>query len=198
MIIGLTGGIGSGKSTVSEQFAELGIDIVDADIVAREVVAKGTTALASIVEKFGEEILLPSGELNRAKLREYVFTNDSNKTWLNQLLHPAIRKEMTRQLEQAQSPYVLLVAPLLFENNLQSMVARVLVIDVSKDVQIERTVARDNSSPDVIKSIINSQIDRQERLKLANDVIDNSSTDKNELVKKIKSLHEKYIALSMA
>ena len=198
MIIGLTGGIGSGKSTVSNQFAKLGIDIVDADIVAREVVAKGSNALARIVEKFGEDILLSSGELDRAKLRACVFTNDSDKAWLNQLLHPAIRQEMTQQLEQATSPYVLLVAPLLFENNLQSMVARVLVVDVSKDVQIERTLARDNSSPDVIESIINSQIGRQERLKLANDVIDNNSTDQKELIKTINSLHKKYLLLSTA
>ncbi|MGL4899407.1 MAG: dephospho-CoA kinase, partial [Shewanella sp.] len=128
-VVGLTGGIGSGKTTVANLFAELGITLVDADIVAREVVAKGSAGLNAIVAHFGSQILTPEGELDRGKLRQRIFSHDEERLWLNQLLHPMIRQTMLTQVNQATSPYVIMVVPLLFENGLDSLVNRVLVVD---------------------------------------------------------------------
>ena len=137
IIIGLTGGIGCGKTTVMKMFKQLNINYVDADIVAREVVAVGTAALNHITNHFGDNYLLPNGELNRALLRQRIFSNDNDKQWLNELLHPLIRTTMQTQLQQTQSSYALLVAPLLFENNLTKMVDRVLVVDVDVAKKLE-------------------------------------------------------------
>ncbi|WP_448565681.1 dephospho-CoA kinase [Thalassotalea ganghwensis] len=194
--IGLTGGIGSGKTAVSDRFKSLGIDIIDADIVAREVVCIGSDALHQIETKFGQTILLDNGELNRAKLRAIVFNDSADKEWLNNLLHPLIRQNILKALKEAKSDYCILVAPLLLENGLQHLVNRVLVIDVSRQCQIARTITRDSSDKAQVEAIINSQISRQDRLSLADDVIDNESISLADIEKIVAQLHQKYLEFS--
>lgn len=194
-VVGLTGGIGSGKSAVSNLFAELGIDVVDADIVAREVVEPGTPALNAIAAHFGESILNPDGSLNRPALRKQVFENDDDKQWLNALLHPAIRTEMQKQLAEASSPYVIFSVPLLIENGLDRMADRVLVVDCSEDTQLARATLRDGSNIETIKSIMASQATRQQRLAKAQDVIDNNG-ERSALPDQVKSLHQRYMQQS--
>ena len=197
-IIGLTGGIGSGKTTIANMFTALGVESVDADVIAREVVAPGTVALKEIENHFGNDILQADGSLNRSLLREKVFSNDNNKQWLNQLLHPLIRQSILTQLEQCQGSYCILIAPLLFENNLQPLVDRSLVIDVLPQTQIARSCQRDQSNESTIKSIINSQISREQRLKLADDVIDNEGSDMAKIQQNVESLHQSYLSFAKA
>ncbi|KAB0302790.1 dephospho-CoA kinase [Vibrio fortis] len=195
-IIGLTGGIASGKTTVADLFQEhFNIDIVDADIVAREVVAVGSEGLRQIAEHFGEAILLEDGTLNRAKLREQIFSSPEDKTWLNALLHPMIRNKIEEGLTNIRSPYGLLVAPLLIENQMQGMADRVLIVDVPTEVQIERTMNRDNVSEEQVKAILKSQASREQRLAVADDVIKNH-TKNQDLLPQITELHQKYLAIS--
>ncbi|WP_318512213.1 dephospho-CoA kinase [Photobacterium leiognathi] len=196
LVIGLTGGIGSGKTTVANLFADTyGIDIIDADIVAREVVEPNTFGLNAIVEKCGKKILLEDGTLNRAKLRDAIFSQPELKTWLNNLLHPLIREKMQQDINQSQSPYCLLVVPLMVENNLQTMTNRLLVVDVDKQVQIERTQQRDNVSIEQIKNILASQASREQRLDAADDVITNNG-DNKALVSQVEQLHLQYLKMS--
>ena len=193
-VLGLTGGIGSGKSAISAMFEELGIQVVDADIVAREVVEPGSTGLEKITEHFGEEILITDGSLDRAKLRAIIFADESQKQWLNNLLHPLIRESMLAQLQQATSQSVILVAPLLFENGLDQFCDHTLLIDVPVEVQITRTTARDNISVELAKQIIASQMPRADKQQKATDTLDN-----NRLLSEVKidvqKLHEKYLTL---
>ena len=196
IIIGLSGGIASGKTTVANLFNEhFNIDIVDADIVAREVVAVGSDGLKQITDHFGEAILLEDGSLNRSKLRELIFSDPTEKQWLNDLLHPMIRNKIDSDLSKVTSPYGLLVAPLLVENQMQSMADRVLIVDVPTEVQIERTMSRDNVSREQVASILNSQASREQRLAVADDVIKNH-TKNQELLPQITDLHQKYLAIS--
>jgi len=195
-IIGLTGGIGSGKTTVSDIFAELNIDVIDADIAARTVVAPGSKALTAIKEHFGAEILDHHGQLNRAKLRSRIFSDEQDKTWLNNLLHPLIRQEILAQIAQAKSRYCLLVAPLLLENNLHKLVNRVLVVNVDETQQVARTVARDPSSAAEVKRIIASQMSSEQRLSFADDVINNQDTSLADVRQQVRNLDQKYRALS--
>lgn len=198
-IVGLTGGIGSGKSTIADLFAELNVPIIDADIVARQVVEKGSPLLAQINQHFGHSILTETGELNRAKLRQIIFDNEQEKSWLNNLLHPAIRQTMLNQLNQITAPYVIWVVPLLIENQLTEFCQRILVVDVTPEIQLERATARDNSKIETIKSIMQSQVDRQTRLSYADDVIENTlplSQNSEKLKAQIKLLHQKYLALA--
>ncbi|MBA6253984.1 dephospho-CoA kinase [Colwellia sp. MB3u-55] len=192
IVIGLTGGIGCGKTTVANFFANLGIDIIDADIAARKVVAPNSNALLQISQHFGKTFIMPDGTLNRALLRSQIFSNEADKQWLNHLLHPLIRQTILEEIQQSQSPYCLLVAPLLIENNLQSLVARILVIDIGESAQVKRAVLRDPSSSDEIKRIIASQISREARLKHADDIIDNSSSDLNLIKASVIKLDQKY------
>jgi dephospho-CoA kinase len=192
IVIGLTGGIGCGKTTVANFFANLGIDIIDADIAARKVVAPNSNALLQISQHFGNTFIMPDGTLNRALLRSQIFSNEADKQWLNHLLHPLIRQTILEEIQQSQSPYCLLVAPLLIENNLQSLVARILVIDIGESAQVKRAVLRDPSSSDEIKRIIASQISREARLKHADDIIDNSSSDLNLIKASVIKLDQKY------
>ena len=195
IIIGLSGGIASGKTTVANLFNEhFGIDIVDADIVAREVVALGSEGLKQIATHFGEEVLLEDGALNRSKLREVIFTDPTEKQWLNGLLHP-IREKIDSDLSKVTSPYALLVAPLLVENQMQGMADRVLIVDVPTEVQIERTMSRDNVSKEQVTAILKSQASREQRLAVADDVIKNH-TKNQELLPQITDLHQKYLAIS--
>lgn len=198
-IVGLTGGVGSGKSTIANLFAELNVPIIDADIVAREVVAKGSALLEQITQHFGQHILKEDGELDRAALREIIFADPEQKLWLNNLLHPAIRQAMLHQLQQQTSPYVLWVVPLLIENNLTKQCDRILVIDVREDIQLQRVMQRDNNHINLVKQIIAAQVTREERLAVADDIIDNSA-DLTEnlphLTAQVRSLHQKYLTLS--
>lgn len=195
MVVGLTGGIGSGKTTVANLFASFGVDLVDADIIAREVVAIGSPALESIAAQFGPDVLLADGSLNRSWLRAKVFTEPMHKQWLNALLHPLIRSEILRQLAAAKSPYVLLVAPLLIENGLTALVAQVLVVDVSPETQLRRTSRRDNVAQSQVAAILASQCDRATRLAHANQVIDNDF-DGFDLSAKVAELHAFYLRLA--
>ena len=198
-VVGLTGGIGSGKSTIAELFAELGVPIIDADLVARQVVEKGSPLLAKIAAHFGPEILLEDGALNRAALREKIFANETQKDWLNQLLHPAIRHEMLRQLAAQQAPYCIFMVPLLVENNLTALCQRILVVDVLEHTQVERACQRDNNQVEQIKRIMQSQVRRQERLKYADDVINNNEdliASLPQLKQKVLDLHHLYLQLA--
>jgi dephospho-CoA kinase len=194
LVIGLSGGIGSGKTSVSDLFAEYGIDIIDADVIAREVVEPGTWALAKIVEKFGSSILDEKGQLDRVKLREHIFADPSMKDWLNALLHPIIREQMQIQTDAAQSGYCILSVPLLVENKLNTQVDRVLIVDVSEQSQVSRTLQRDKVSEQQVRAIMASQATREQRLSLADDVIDNDG-DIDSLSLQVSGLHRKYSEL---
>ncbi|MEI6896907.1 MAG: dephospho-CoA kinase [Psychromonas sp.] len=187
LILGLTGGIGSGKSTLSGFFKKLNVVVVDADIVAREVVQKGRPVLQKISDYFGSDILM-AGELNRTKLRQAIFSDKNKKRWLNELLHPIIRQQMLAQLALAQGDYVILEAPLLFENKLQCYCDYILVVDIDEALQIKRASARDSSTEAQIKAIIASQIDRQKRLQKADFVIDNSGVSLTQLENSVIAL----------
>ncbi|UTV28091.1 dephospho-CoA kinase [Photobacterium atrarenae] len=195
MVVGLTGGIGSGKSTVADLFARYHIDIIDADIIAREVVEPGTPGLQAIVDKLGSDILLTDGTLDRAKLRQAIFNDSTLKHWLNNLLHPLIREKMQAEIRQARSPYCLLVIPLMVENNLQAMAHRLLVVDVEEDVQIARTRQRDQVDAAHVRKILAAQATRQERLEAADDVITNNGGS-TELEAAVSALHQQYLPLS--
>ncbi|WP_301098901.1 dephospho-CoA kinase [Otariodibacter sp.] len=190
-IVGLTGGIGSGKSTIADLFIELGVPVIDADVVARQVVEKGSPLLAKITNHFGNNILTNSQELDRKALRQIVFTNENERQWLNNLLHPAIRSEMDKQLSSANYPYVIWVVPLLIENKLTSLCDRVLVVDVSPEIQLNRASKRDQSKIEIIKQIMSSQVDRATRLNYADDIIENNQ----ELAQGIKKIKQKVLQL---
>ncbi|NQY34314.1 MAG: dephospho-CoA kinase [Alteromonadaceae bacterium] len=192
-IIGLTGGIGCGKSTISNMFTKLGIDVVDADIVARQVVEPTSPALKAIADYFGTEFICTNGELNRSLLRSRIFKHSEDKLWLNNLLHPLIRQTMLEQINNCSSAYCLLVAPLLIENKLTKLVDRVLVIDVSEQIQLSRTIKRDKSSTNEIQRIIASQISREKRIEAANDIVNNESDNLADTEETIKNLHQKYL-----
>lgn len=193
--IALTGGIGSGKSTVAQGFADLGVCVVDADVIARQVVEPGQPALVAIAEHFGRHILLPDGSLNRAALRERIFANEEEKCWLNALLHPLIQAQTRHQLAEATTPYVLWVVPLLVENHLQPQAQRILVVDVAAEIQLQRTMARDKISRAQAQRILAAQASREQRLACADDIIDNNNNP-NELALRIAELHQRYLELA--
>ncbi|MDO9796664.1 dephospho-CoA kinase [Glaesserella parasuis] len=198
-VVALTGGIGSGKSTIANLFAALGVPVIDADIIARNIVEKGSPLLAQIVAHFGKQILFENGELNRTALRQRIFQTEYERLWLNQLLHPAIHTEMLKQLNESQSPYVLWVVPLLIENQLMALCDRILVVDVLPEIQLERAMKRDKSNVEMIKSIMLSQVDRQTRLNYANDVIENNlpfGDNEVHLIHQVAKLNEYYLTLS--
>ena len=197
MVIGLTGGIGSGKTTVANVFAEYGIDLIDADIIARDVVAIGSVGLARITEKFGNRILLNDGNLDRSQLRTAIFSDPQLKNWLNQLLHPLIREKMLADIDRATSPYCLLIVPLMIENNLQTLTDRLLVVDVDQQTQIMRTQQRDNVSLEQINNILAAQASRQQRLDAADDIICNNG-DNQALLTQVAQLHLHYLARARA
>ncbi|MFT4812372.1 MAG: dephospho-CoA kinase [Marinoscillum sp.] len=174
MIIGLTGGIGSGKTAVSDRFKTLGIHVVDADIAARAVVAPNQPAWNDIKTFFGAEVLLADQTLNRAWLRQQVFADDTKRKQLEAFTHPRIREEIMRDLASSASAYTILVSPLLIESGQAALVNKVIVVDVPEATQIERTCSRDNNDAEQVKRIIAAQIPREQRLEHANWVIDNS------------------------
>lgn len=191
-IIGVTGGIGSGKSAVMRAFQAKGIEAVDADEMARVVVEPGQPALDAIAEHFGPTILTPEGTLDRPALRAIIFSDDSAKTWLEALLHPLINRELRARLAAAQSPYALLVSPLLFETGQDELVDRILVVDVPEAVQLARASARDGADPQQIKRIMGSQMSRKERLARADDVLDNSGS-LADMERQVVELNQKYL-----
>lgn len=173
-IFGLTGGIGSGKSTVANAFKQFGINIVDADLVAREVVATGEPALARIAEHFGEQVLLADGALDRTQLRNIIFSQPAQKVWLEQLLHPIIRERIEQQLKRSGSIYTLLESPLLLETNQHQLVSKIIVVDVDESLQIRRASERDGATIEHIKRIMKTQLAREQRRLRADFIIDNS------------------------
>ncbi|NOH80265.1 dephospho-CoA kinase [Vibrio sp. RE86] len=198
LVIGLTGGIASGKTTVANLFQqEFGIEVVDADIVAREVVEPGTDGINAITNRFGEQILDDLGNLNRSKLRDIIFSQPEQKEWLNNLLHPMIRREMLKQLDDVQSAYALLVIPLMVENDLQSLADKVLVVDVDKETQLQRTVARDKVNQSQVEAILASQATREQRLAIADYVIKNNAINEK-LLPQITELHQKFLEICSA
>lgn len=196
LVIGLTGGIGSGKTTATDYFAHKGIIIVDADIASRIVVEPGKPALGKIKQHFGPEIINDKdGTLNRAVLRKVVFNNPQELHWLEQLLHPLIREEIKQQLNHSKSDYTILVSPILFESGQNTFTQRALVIDAPEDLQIKRTALRDHTDETSVKAIMKAQTAREQRLKNADDIIVNDSHLEN-LYTQLDLLHLKYLALS--
>ena len=196
-IVGLTGGIGSGKSTVASAFAALGITVVDADDIAREVVLPGSAALAAITARFGADCLLADGSLDRAALRRIVFREPAERQWLEQLLHPLIRQRLQALLAAASSPYALLVSPLLLETNQRQLCQRVIVVDVPESVQLERASRRDNSNRADIERIMAAQMPRQQRLAQADAVIDNSGAN-SDIATAVEPVHRQLLQWATA
>ncbi len=195
LVIGLTGGIGSGKTAASDEFQHLGIAVVDADIVAREVVEPGQPALREIASHFGPDILTKEGLLDRAALREIIFSSKGQKQWLESLLHPIIRTEIKQQLVSSSSPYAILVSPLLFETDQSELVSRILLIDVPVELQLARASQRDNNSREQIQKIIASQLPREYKLAHANDVICNDQC-LDYLKQQVHQQHQTYLELA--
>ena len=193
--VGLTGGIASGKSLVADLFSALGVPVIDTDKVAREVVEPGQPALAAIVERFGPDILQPDGRLNRRRLRELIFKDDAERTALEAILHPVIRARSLEQAQSAGGSYQLLVVPLLVETDFAALVDRVLVVDCPEPLQLERLLARDAENPRQAASMIAAQLPRSDRLKVADDIIDNSG-DISSTRHQVEKLHQRYLAIA--
>ena len=196
-VVGITGGIGSGKSAVTDHLETLGITVVDADKVARVVVEPGTPGLAAIAEHFGEDILLADGRLDRAALRKIVFDNPDERKVLEGITHPRIRDEISRQLSEANSPYAVLSSPLLLESGQNTFANYVVVVDVPEEVQLTRTMARDSNSEALVKQIMAAQLDRKTRLSRADTSIMNDGS-LDALYERVKKLHEDLLARAAA
>lgn len=195
-VVGLTGGIGSGKTAVSDRFQALGIVIVDADIASRVVVEPGKPALQEIQKHFGATIIQADGSLDRAALREKVFKDEQERKWLEQLLHPLINEQIRKELSTSSSPYTILVSPLLIETGQFRFTHRILVVDVPLEKQVERTMVRDNNSEEQVRNIIKAQTSRDERVASADDIILNDG-DLDKLDKSVADLHAKYSAMAL-
>ena len=192
--IGVTGGIGCGKSAVTDYLSGKGIVIADADQAAKVIVEPGQPALKTIVNHFGSQILLDDDTLNRRALRDIIFNDPEQRRWLERLTHPLIIERLRQELAAAQSPYVILVAPLLLEANLKGVVDRVLVIDIDPEQQIARTMARDGVSRTQVENILQAQASRAQRLSIADDIIDNSGS-LDALHQQLDALHQRYLAM---
>lgn len=193
--IGITGGIGSGKSTAADFFRSQQAEVIDLDQLARIVVNQGSAAHKDIQSRFGDHILDQQGELDRRKLAEIIFANPAEKHWLESLLHPLINAEKQRILSTSQSAYAVIEIPLLTENQLQDTVDRVLLIDCDEKTQRERALARGNQSEQQIKKIMASQASRSERTAIADDLVQNNGAPK-ELIAQLWALHQKYLKLA--
>lgn len=193
--IGLTGGIGSGKTAAADHFAELGITVVDTDLIARELVEPGQPALAEIAAAFGPGVLDAGGRLNRPALRQRVFRDENARSRLEAILHPRIRETMLQRGAAASTPYVIFVIPLLFETGQQTLVDRTLVIDVPEDLQRERVTLRDGLKREAVDAILAAQVAREARLNLADDVIRNDATVAD-LRRAVEERHQHYLAIA--
>ena len=194
--IGLTGGIGSGKSTVSTLFEQLNVPVIDADIISHQLVAIGQPALTHIKQTFGVDILEVDGSLNRKKLREIVFSNPIEKQKLEAIMHPLVYESIQTAMSHLTAAYCMISIPLLFEANMTSLVDRILVVDCSVEQQIERLLKRDNMTTERIQSIIDSQISRNFRHSNAHDLIDNTGSN-DKLAEHVKTLHNFYLSISI-
>ena len=195
LTIGLTGGIGSGKSTVAELFKALGVPVYDTDVFARQLVEPGQAALDEIINVFGKSIVDTSGKLNREKLKQRVFNNDSDRIKLESILHPRIRELLLIKINNCEAPYCIAVIPLLVEQQWQHIVDRVLLVDVTETAQITRTLQRDDMPESLVKTIISSQASREARLAVADDVLDNNQ-GLDSLKRQVMQLHNKYLELT--
>ena len=195
LVVGVTGGIGSGKTAATDRFQYHGITVVDADLAARVVVEPGRPALKAIEEHFGANVITSSGDLDRRALREIVFADPEQRLWLERLTHPLIAQEIASQIRNSNSPYTILASPLLLEGNQHKMVNRVLVIDVPEDIQISRTISRDTTTEDGVKAIIAAQMPRALRREKADDIIENNK-DIDSLHDAVDRLHQTYLQLA--
>lgn len=195
LVVGVTGGIGSGKTAVSDAFANLGITIVDADIASRVVVEPGQPALTAIADHFGAEAINPDGTMNRALIRQRVFADPSERKWLERLTHPLINAYLDEALAAAESAYVILVSPLLLETGQYRLCHRILVVDVPEELQVARTMRRDNNDEAQVRAIIAAQTSREARLQKAHDVIVNDQ-DLDHVTREVARLHEQYLELA--
>jgi dephospho-CoA kinase len=195
LVIGLTGGIGSGKSTVADLFLARGVTVIDTDQLSRDVVQPHTAAYQAIIKKFGATVVSEQGGLHRKALRDIIFADPLQKEWLEKLLHPLIRAEMARQIAAATSQYCIAVIPLLFETTANPLINRILVVDTTEDLQIQRATQRDDASAPHIQAILSSQVSRETRLLGAHDIIYN---DKNiaDLISQVDELHKFYLSLT--
>ena len=193
-ILGLTGGIGSGKSAAAKHFASLGVHTVDADHAARWVVEPGRPALAKIAEHFGTQVLQSDGQLDRAALRQEIFREPEQRLWLEALLHPLIGQEISNNLALAESPYAILVSPLLIESGQHQLTQRILVVDTPESLQMQRTIARDQVSEQQVQAILQVQASREQRLSKAHDVLVNDQ-DLSWLESEVRRLHDFYLNL---
>ena len=190
--VGVTGGIGSGKSSAADQFRQLGVPVIDADVVARQIVEPGMPALQEIINAFGESVTNDWGELDRAALRKIIFSDSSRKSQLEAILHPRIYDEILRLLSELSTPYAIVVIPLLAESKREYPLDRILVIDVPSDVQISRVTTRDDQSTEEVERIISSQVSRHSRLAIADDVIENIGS-KDDLYERVDAMHLTYL-----
>ncbi len=197
LVVGVTGGIGSGKSAVTDRLANLGITIVDADVAARVVVEPGQPALQAIADHFGSGVIKEDGSLDRAALREIVFEHPDERQWLESITHPAIREEIICQLRSADSPYVVLSSPLLIEASQNDFVDLVVVVDVPESTQLERTMKRDDNSADLVRQIMAAQLNREDRLRAADLIIDNDG-NLEELHQHVDALHKQLLVKASA
>jgi dephospho-CoA kinase len=195
LVIGVTGGIGSGKSAVTRLFEALGITVVDADLAARVIVEPGKPALTEIADHFGSDILQQDGALDRAALRARVFADPEERLWLEQLTHPLIGKEILDQITASEGAYTILSSPLLLETSQKDLVNCVLVVDVPESIQLERTMTRDNNDREQVKRIMAAQMQRKDRLKLADKRIDNSAS-LEELKQAVETLHREFLEMA--
>jgi dephospho-CoA kinase len=193
--IGLTGGIGSGKSAVTDRFKRFGIPVIDSDILTRELVTPGSPALQIIVQRFGEAIVAPDGHLDRKALRTIIFNDQQARRDLESILHPAVREEIFKRLSSLDAPYCLVVVPLLVESGMTAMFERIIVVDCNETQQIERVMQRDGSSEQEAHTILDSQVNRRDRLDFATDIIQNTG-DFNDLDRKVERLHHFFLDLA--
>ncbi len=192
--IGLTGGIGCGKSTVTEQFRDLGVPVIDSDVIARDLVRPGSPALSEIETRFGPEMLRDDGELDRAALRDRIFGDDAARRQLDAIMHPRVREVITAQAAGLEGDYCIIVIPLLVESSMTDLVDRVLVVDCAREAQVERLLGREGMTLELAEAMIASQATREQRLQFADDIIDNDSTI-DRLTPQVEALDRKYRAL---
>jgi dephospho-CoA kinase len=193
MLVGLTGGIGSGKSAAADHFAALNIDVVDADIASRTVVEPGMPALSEIASHFGSDLLLADGKLDRAKLRAIVFADVAERKWLQSLLHPLISQCLKDQIEASATPYCLLVNPLLLESGQGRWCDEIVVVDVPEELQVTRTMERDDNSREQVEAILAAQLKREDRLAQASHVLTNDR-DLPHLYRQVEALHQEFMS----